>query len=227
MLPGKALCCWPQSMLVFYLTQEKSKQDTECQHKNVTFPLTAFTWTIQLKYNSFQKLAFFPDCIIRSGDLPYRDLPAPGREDRAEQPRAERQNPQRPGAGGQSRCRGADTLDAVRQSQSTEPRRQLPVVCGLGKLVWAFLQSQSLQDFVIPRLSKPLCQCPASTGPACDGSQPEGDVPAAPGFAPADRTSALARGAVGTDGSLLLLLPLNQSSAVPAAESPVASTFNP
>ena len=34
------------------------------------FPLTAFTWTIQLKCNSFQKQAFFPNCIIRSGNLP-------------------------------------------------------------------------------------------------------------------------------------------------------------
>lgn len=123
MLPGKALCCWAQSMLVFYLTQEKSKRDTECQHKNVTFPLTAFTWTIQLKYNSFQKLAFFPDCIIRPGDLPYRDLPALGREDRAEQPRTERQTPQRPGDGGQSWCRGTDTLDTAPHGRAKAPSR--------------------------------------------------------------------------------------------------------
>lgn len=63
MLSGKALCCWAQSMLVFYLTRKKSKQATEQQHKRVMFPLTAFTWTVQLQYSSFQKLAFLLNCL--------------------------------------------------------------------------------------------------------------------------------------------------------------------
>lgn len=49
------------------------------------FPLTAFTWPIQLRHNSFQSLAFLPSCITRWGNLPYRDLSAskygtPGKE---------------------------------------------------------------------------------------------------------------------------------------------------